>query len=143
MRRSLLLGLFVLGCGGAPAQLRGAADLDGALHGWLPAEATGARSVGLRRDGPIRQPVRIARARAAPVPRGRVIDVRFEQAPLASALSLLADAANLGLVVGEGVDGSVSADLRRVRPWIAMQALAEAHEVELSRVGRTVIARGR
>ncbi len=73
----------------------------------------------------------------------RPIDVRFQGAPLAQALLLLAEAANLNLVVGEGVEGVVSADFRRVAPLTAMQALAEAHGIELSFQGRTVIARRR
>lgn len=90
--------------------------------------------------------VRVAAAPAQPtwpVARGPRIDVRFERAQLSSALRLLADAADLGIVLGEGLEREISADLRRVRPLEAMHALAEAHHVELRVIGRTVIARRR
>jgi hypothetical protein len=72
---------------------------------------------------------------------GPRIDVRFEQAPLSSALRLLAEAASLGIVIGEGLDDRISVDLRRVRPIEAMHAIARAHRVELELVGGTVVAR--
>lgn len=67
--------------------------------------------------------------------------MQLEDAPLASALRLLAEAAGVGVVVGEGIEEPVSVSLRGVRPLEAMEALAAAHGVELARVGRTVIAR--
>ncbi len=72
---------------------------------------------------------------------GRRVDVDLRGASLASALAFLADAADVGLVIGEGVEGTVDVALRRVRPLEAMRALAEAHGVELVVVGRTVVAR--
>ena len=71
------------------------------------------------------------------------MDARLRRAPLADALRLLAETAHLGLVVDEDLGGEVSVDLRRVHPYEAMRALAESHGVELSRVGRTVVARRR
>lgn len=139
--RALAIALLSIGCASAPPpEVASPGDLDGALAAWVARDDTGGTSRALRRDDP-RAPVRIARREAPPLPPGRPIDVRFDRAPLASALSLLAEQASLGLVVGEGVEGSVSASLTRVRPLAAMQALAEAHDVELTFVGRTVIAR--
>lgn len=76
-----------------------------------------------------------------PLAQGPRVDVQLEGAPLASALRLLAEAADLGIVIGEGFEEPVSVSLRAVRPLEAMEALAAAHGVELSRVGRTVVAR--
>jgi len=142
--RVVAIALLLVGCASAPPPaIASPGDLDGALASWVASDDTGGASRILSREDPrpLRAPVRIARREAPPLPPGRAIDVRFDRAPLASALSLLAEQANLGLVVAEGVEGSVSASLTRVRPLAAMQALAEAHHVELTFVGRTVIAR--
>lgn len=143
----MLVSLIVLtaGCAAPASPPRTAADLDGAIASWAREDETSPRARSLRREypRPLTAPVRIARERPAPVERGRPVDVRLHGAPLASALALLADAANVGLVIGEGVTGTVSVDLRRVRPLQAMRALAEAHGVELTLVGRTIVARGR
>ncbi|HJL17486.1 MAG TPA: hypothetical protein RMH99_17585 [Sandaracinaceae bacterium LLY-WYZ-13_1] len=148
MRANLLgptLGLALAACG-APAP-GVASDLRGALDTWEApgrgrvASVTVARG---RAPEPPRRTVRVRRPAAARFAgEGPAVDVRFERAPLAEALWLLADAADVGLVVGEGVDAPVTADLRRVRPLAAMRALAEAHGVELARRGRIVIARRR
>lgn len=136
--------LFASGCAATAPRAEEPADLDGAIETWIGAEDASPPSSTLasRRDPRARSaPARDARAARAPIPRGRPIDVRLSGAPLASALALLAEAAGLGLVVGEGVEGTVSVDLRNVRPLDAMRAIAEAHGVELTFVGRTVIAR--
>lgn len=139
MRVSLVIGIVLAGCASAP-QPRAAVDVEGAIASWS-IESAGSRATVLRRERPM-APVRIGEIRVRR-PRGRALDARFQDAPLASALTLLADAARMNVVIGEGVSGTVSADLRGVRPLDAMEALAEAHGVELSIVGRTVIARGR
>ncbi len=142
----MLVSLVVLtaGCAAPAPPPRTAADLDGAIASWAREDETGARARSLRGEEvrPLSAPVRITRERRPPARRARPIDVRLHGAPLASALALLADAANVGLVIGEGVSGTVSVDLRRVRPLEAMRALAEAHGVELTYVGRTIVARG-
>ena len=69
------------------------------------------------------------------------MDVSLHGAPLGSALRLLAEAADMGIVLGEGLTAPVDVELRRVRPMDAMLALARAHHVELTVRGRTVIAR--
>jgi len=56
---------------------------------------------------------------------------------------LFAEAANLGIVIGEGLDAQITVDLRGVRPVEAMQAIAHAYQVDLSVIGRTVVARRR
>lgn len=140
--RAAAITVLLLGCASAPPpEATSPAGLDAALGSWVAGEeASGSRV--LRRDDPRRGPVRVTQPRdTTALPHGRPIDVRFERAPLTSALLLLAEQADLGLVVGEGVEGSVSASLSRVRPLQAMRALAEAHGVELTFVGRTVIAR--
>jgi hypothetical protein len=142
----ITLSVFVAGCGTAGAERPApSGDLSGALSEWERAEEAGPASVTVRREAPAppRETVRIRR----PEPRwarvGRPVDVRLERAPLSSALRLLAEAADLGIVIGEGLEAPVTVDLRRVRPVEAMRALAVAHDVELSVVGRTVVARRR
>jgi hypothetical protein len=139
MRILAMLALFALGCTAhqRPAA-RAVLDLDSAITAWT-SEDTRPPTVVLR---PITEPVRVApREPRSPVPLGPRISAHFDAAPLASALRFLAEASDLGIVIGEGIEGSVSADLRDVRSVTAMQTLAEAHGVELSFVGRTVIAR--
>jgi type II secretory pathway component HofQ len=112
--------------------------IDGALASFTAAEGdeTSVRTIARRSFAPVRiTPVRPR------LPRGPLVDARFQGAPLESALRLLAEAANVGLVIGEGVEGTVSLDLRGVSPLEAMEALAEAHGLTISRVGRTLIAR--
>lgn len=139
--RAAGITLLLIGCASAPPpETTSPADLDGALTSWLAGEDTSASRVARRVDPRPLRPLHIAQRETAPSP-GRPIDVRFERAPLTSALLLLAAQADLGLVVGEGAEGSVSASLSRVPPLATMRALAEAHGVELTFVGRTVIAR--
>lgn len=145
-RWAVLLALMgaVAGCGGAaPERPRGGGDLSGALEGWAGAEDARPASVTVRRRPPppgdntvrIRAPQPVVR-RA-----GRPVDVRLERAPLSSALRLLAEAADLGIVIGEGLETPVTVELRGVHPVEAMRALAAAHGVALSRIGRTFVAR--
>ena len=81
-----------------------------------------------------------AEPRPVPRRRARPVDVRLHRAPLSSALRLLAEAASMSIVLGGGLDAEVTVDLRGVDPLEAMRALAAAHGVTLSIVGRTVIA---
>ena len=153
--RSSILAVFALslGCASAsPAPRAPRADLSGALEGWTSAgeESPDASPTGPRFREASARPAPPGRARTVRVEGegesawpvgGRRIDVRFEQAPLSSALRVLAEAAELGIVIGEGLDDRISLDLRRVRPVEAMHALARAHGVELELVGGTVVAR--
>ncbi len=133
--------LFVATACAGPAASRAPTDIDRAIARWEASDPESASSVALRRETFPRASSAALREPPIAMPRGRVIDVRFEEASLAHALTMLADAANIGLVIGEGVEGTVSIDLRRVRPLDAMRALAEAHGVELALVGRTIVAR--
>lgn len=72
--------------------------------------------------------------------RGPVVDLDLRGAPMREALILLADAAGLNLVVGEGVEGRITVRLRRVRAGRAMHALAAAHRVQLEIEGNLVVA---
>lgn len=143
------MGWLLLACGG-PHQVAEPAsrDLDGALAAWAEDDASAREVTRIAPDPrPLTAPVRIGEQAREPEPRvgargRRPIDVSFERAPLAQALQVLADAAGVGLVVAEGVEGEVSLTLRRVQPLEAMRALAEAHGVSLTFVGGNVIARG-
>ncbi len=145
VRPTLLALVGLAGCAAAPPPSVARVD-SASLVAWAcddAADATPASIAVLRTRF---ETVRVAAAPARPtwpVARGPRIDVRFERARLGSALRLLADAADVGIVLGEGLEREISADLRRVRPLEAMHALAEAHHVELRIVGRTVIARRR
>ena len=80
----------------------------------------------------------------APLERGGArIDVSFRQAPLSEALRLLASQARLQLVIADDLSGEVSLRLRRVRPYDALLALAEAHGADVLRDGDLVIVRAR
>ncbi len=123
------------------------ADLDGAVARWSTEQARTStatryeRRTARERRREIRREARRRRRPRLP-PRGRPMDVHFRHAPLANALTFLAEAAHLGLVIGEGVEGTVSVHLHHVRPVDAMRALAEANGVVLDFVGRTVVAHG-
>jgi len=133
--------VLLAGCASAPSAVTPSAN-GAALDAWTRDEAAAPASTTVRREVARRRygTVRIERPPAAPlVRRGPRLDLRLERAPLSNALRLLADAADLGIVIGEGVDREVSCDLRRVRPVEAMQALAEAHDIELRVIGRTTI----
>ncbi len=144
---AVLLAVVLAGCGAAPRSAQPAAfDLEGALSGWAREEDAEWRVTRID-PRPLRAPVRIGETPRVVAPivglrARRPIDVSFERAPLPDALRMLADAAGVGLVIGEGVTGDVSLTLRGVQPLEAMRALAEAHGVSLTFVGRSVIARG-
>lgn len=142
--RSVLFALLVGGCGAAAADAPARPDLSSAIRAWDEAAAEETASRVVQRSPPAsRSAARGDRSTRAWQPRGRPVDVRFHRAPLSSALRLLAEAADLSIVIDEGLDREITADLRRVDPVEAMRALAQAHQIELSVVGRTVIARSR
>lgn len=141
MRIACMIALSALGCTAHAPRPAAVIDLDRrAITAWTEEDMRPATIV-LRDPRGITEPVRITPRERSPVPLGPRISARFHRAPLESALRFLAEASDLGIVIGEGIDGHVSADLRDVRSVAAMQAVAEAHGVELSFVGRTVIAR--
>jgi hypothetical protein len=65
--------------------------------------------------------------------------VRFADAELEEALRLLADAGGLALVADGELSGRVNADLRRVRPYEALVALAEAYGARVERRGTILL----
>lgn len=75
------------------------------------------------------------------VRRGPLVDVSFQAAPLREVFRLLSDAAGINVIVDDGVTGTVSIDLRDVRPLDAMRAIAEAHGAVLETSGQTVLVR--
>lgn len=141
MRVLVCAAMVIASACATPRATRSPADLDGALARWTDGGDRAPSSTALARTAPVSRRAITRDQTAIAIPRGRVIDVRFQDAPLASALTMLADAANVGVVIGEGVEGVVSIDLRRVRPLDAMRALAEAHGVDLDIVGGTLVAR--
>ncbi|MCC7538771.1 MAG: hypothetical protein IT379_21275 [Deltaproteobacteria bacterium] len=89
-------------------------------------------------DGPIEP-----RSRASRVPRGRRVDVAFREADLANALRFLASAGGLNLVLGDGLAGTVTVELRRVRALDAIVALAESHGATVEMREGIVLVRAR
>ena len=65
----------------------------------------------------------------------------LHRAPLGEALRFVAEAAGYGVVLGEGLERTVTVSLRRVPALEALAAIAEAHRVSLERVGRNVFVR--
>jgi len=116
-----------------------------ALDAWAcdphDGEATPSTVVGRSRFETVRVTPPPPRARLAR--RGPRVDVRLEQAPLSNAFRLLADAADLSIVIGAGLERPITVDLRRVRPLDAMRVIAEAHDIDLRVVGQTLVARRR
>lgn len=148
MRSACVLAVLLVGCGAtAPARTTTtSSDMSCAVDDWTAGESRRPESVTLRREAPVRRirhTVRIRRPLERLESRGPRIDVQLERARLSNALRLLADAADLGIVIGEGLDTRITVDLRRVRPVEAMRALAQAHDIDLRVIGRTVVARRR
>ncbi len=90
-----------------------------------------------------REKTRVIRAPDSPKPRPlgtrRRVDVRFRKADLDNALRFLADAGGFALVTGEGLTGRVDLDLRRVRPYEALVAVARAHGAVVHNDGKVVL----
>lgn len=145
MKNAPLLVLFLAGCGASPPAITAAprADLSCAIDEWTEGDRAAAPTVTLARTETTRlqHAARIESPLARLERRGPRIDVSLERARLSNALRLLADAADLGIVIGEGLDSEITVDLRRVRPVEAMRALAQAYDVDLEVIGRTIVAR--
>lgn len=84
-------------------------------------------------------PVEIER----PIGRQARVDVRFRDAELENVVRLLADAGRFQVVTDGSLSQRVSVDLRRVRPFDALLAIAEAHGVSVERRGQIVLLRGK
>jgi hypothetical protein len=77
-------------------------------------------------------------------PRRRpLVDVSFQRSDMASAFQLLADAGGFNLVMAGGLAGQVSATLRRIDPFDALKAVAEANGVEVRYEGQVVVLKKR
>jgi len=79
----------------------------------------------------------------APLGRRGRVRVRFRSASLNQALTFLAEAGGFSLVVDGELSGSVDAELRDVRAYDALVALAEAHGLEVARRRNVVVVRPR
>ena len=147
MARPFWLLLLPLGCAGQrpePATPEPGPDrsLDAALVQVAarerPAEAESRRltELGARwQPKTIGEPPRVER----PLGRRERVTVRFANADLEEALRLLADAGGFALIADGDLAGSVNADLRQVRPYEALVALAEAHGARVERRGVIVV----
>ena len=137
----------VLACAGPPPEpaappptpAASRASLDASLERWRAVHDRGARSRTLFRSP---EP----RTIAPPIePEPRVlgvrqrVDVRFRRADLDDALRFLADAGRFALVTDGSLTGAVSVDLRAVRPYDALVAIARAHGAEVEQSGNVVI----
>lgn len=144
----VLLLLLLPGCAPGPAPRASAPDpseLDATLAAWDRAarrDAAGSRRLATFRST---ETVTIAppppRAERGPGRQHR-IDVRFHGADLADVARLLADAGGFAVVTDGTPHRKVSVELRRVRPYEALVAIAEAHGARVSRRGSLVIVRG-
>ncbi|HEX4450391.1 MAG TPA: hypothetical protein VH143_05935 [Kofleriaceae bacterium] len=75
--------------------------------------------------------------------RGAAIDLDLERADVRGALRLVADAAKLGLVLGDDITGTVTIHLKAV-PWDAAAcAIASIVHVELELADKILIAKKR
>jgi hypothetical protein len=141
----LFLALLLGGCASPPPRPAAtSADLDA----WVTAEeaAPGRRTVLLRGPALVAgDPVTLRPlALEAPRPRrGAPVDVSFQKAEMANAFQLLADAGRFNLVMQEGVGGHVSATLKRIDPYDALVALAEANGVAVRYEAGVVVVRKR
>jgi hypothetical protein len=145
MRAGLVLGFFVVACG-APVErtetARGAAAaIDESFIVEWDRTTGAAPSV---RIADRHEVIRIERPpRESRPPRSRRVDVSFHRAGLANALRFLSDRAGFSLVIDGAMDGEVTLDLRRVDPYDALVAIAEAHGAEVTTRDSMVIVRAR
>ncbi|WP_236603808.1 hypothetical protein [Sandaracinus amylolyticus] len=116
-----------------------------AIAGWTAGEGEDTRPrsevIGDGSDDAPRSPT-LGGSRRAPIVRhGALVDVSFEGASLREAMRLLAEVAGLDVVVDEGVQGTVTLDLRDVRALDAMEIIATAHGASIEVSGRLAIVR--
>lgn len=81
----------------------------------------------------------VAEPQLSPLGRRQRVTVRFADAEMGEALRLLAEAGGFALVVDGQLPGRVNADLRSVRPYEALVALAQARGARVERRGVIVI----
>lgn len=125
----------------APSSAPSPREMDQALADYAEPEATGASSSFTPPSSSSRtlsEPAptasrfevkRIVTAESPPPHAGtrRRIDVKLRRADLQEALRFLAHAGGFNLVIGAGVAGEVTAELKRVTPYDALQVIARAH----------------
>ena len=70
------------------------------------------------------------------------VDVRFHDADLADVARMLGDAGRFPVVTSGALTQKVSVDLKRVHPYEALVAIAEAHGCSVTRRGDIVVIRG-
>jgi len=141
VRASAVFSLVILACSGA----RPAADPEVPIAGLPPAQGSvqadpedvGA-SPGARELAPA--PRRFETVRLAPAPEpdplargprslGHRVDLELSRAPIGEAFRFLAEAANVNVVLGDGVEGEVTLRLRRVTVRDALRAVAATHDL--------------
>ncbi|MEQ8456837.1 MAG: hypothetical protein RLO52_20875 [Sandaracinaceae bacterium] len=138
MRPWLALALTV-GCASTPSAPPRVGVSD-ALVRW-ESEGAGGRAESRALARTPRRTTRIASSAPVRWVGGPRIDLELHRAPLGEALRFVAEAAGYGVVLGEGLERTVTVSLRRVPALEALAAIAEAHRVSLERVGRNVLVR--
>jgi hypothetical protein len=140
----------IAGCGGEPRTAGSSASIAGwAERGDRGDERPASRRLGEGESTPAAHDdarrSRVLGRSAGPsiVRRGSLVDVRFAEAEVREAMRLLAEAAGLDVVVEEDVRGTVTLDLRDVRPFDAMEAIAAAHGARVELQGRLAVVRAR
>lgn len=138
VRGAWVLCLVILGCSGArPPEPRHPVP----IGGLPPREATGPekapsharvlarleRRFETVRITPPHEPDPLARG---PRSLGHQVDLELARAPIGEAFRFLADAANVNLVMADGIDGQVTLRLRRVTVRDALRALAATQNLE-------------
>ncbi|MCA9593727.1 MAG: hypothetical protein KC776_10465 [Myxococcales bacterium] len=72
----------------------------------------------------------------------RRVDVHFRDASLSDVVRFLADAGHFSVVAEGNLAGKVDVDLKRVRPYDALVAIAQAHGARVTRRGSLVVVTG-
>jgi hypothetical protein len=138
--RAVVAIVVLSGCGGTLAAAESGPLDPTSIAEWNRATER-ASSIRLA-DRELAETVRIARAEPEARPRRTArVDVRFHRAGLANALRFLSDRAGFSLVIDGAMDGEVTLDLRRVDPYDALCAIAEAHGAEVTTRDAMVIVR--
>lgn len=96
----------------------------GASRALPPAPGPGRFEV--RRIAPAPEPDSMA---GGPRSLGHRVDLELSRAPVAEAFRFLADAANVNVVLGDGVDGQVTLRLRHVTVRDAIRAVAATRDL--------------
>lgn len=146
-RIPLVAPLFALACGAAPPESAASPAESVELAPPPEAHAVTARAPSRRLFGASRWEPRVLASPEPPPPPPvgvqRRVDVRLQGAELGEALRFLADTGRFALVAEGELRGRVDVDLRRVRPYDALVAIAEAHGAQVRRKGPIVVVTAR